>query len=170
MKYKFTKEDLELAIKNSLSIAQVCRELGIRPVGGNYKTLKSKFKIWELDTSHFTGQGWNTGKRFRKFSKSLTLDQILIEDSPYLSTNSLKKRLLKEGVLQNICSVCSIVDWNGLPLVLQIDHINGVNTDNRIENLRILCPNCHAQTSTYRGKGIVKSISERRQSEYDESL
>lgn len=149
MKYKFEKEELSKIVMGVLSIAEVCRRLDMKAVGGNYKTLKKYFKLYDIDTSHFTGQGWNVGEKFTNFSKSYTLEEILIENSPYTSSNHLRIRLIKEGVKEDRCEKCKIVDWCGEPLSFHLDHINGDNTDNRIENLKILCPNCHSQTPTY---------------------
>lgn len=166
MRYKITKEQLEQAVRNNLSIAGVCRDLEIRPVGGNYKTLKAKFKEFNIDISHFTGQGWNQGKRFKKLKKNIPLDEILVENSSYLSTTSLKKRIIKEGLKIHKCEICNITNWNDKVITLELDHVNGNNTDNRIENLRILCPNCHSQTSTFRGKTKLSNISEKKAIEY----
>jgi len=152
MKYKHTKEQLQLAVDNSLSIAEVCRQLGIRPVGGNYKTIHRKLAFYQISTEHFTGQVWNVGTRYRPIKKAQSLDLILVKDSTYCSSSGLKQRLFKEGVLEPKCQVCGLSSWMGKPVPTELDHINGVNTDHRIENLRILCPNCHAQTSNFRGK------------------
>jgi len=80
--------------------------------------------------------------------------EIFIEDSPYVNNRvELKKKALRAGYLENECYICHLGPvWNGQPLVLQLDHINGKNNDHRPENLRILCPNCHTQTETYAGK------------------
>jgi hypothetical protein len=152
MRYKHTKEELEEAVKKSLALAGVCRELDMKPCGGNYKTLHTKFKEWEIDTSHFTGAAWNQGNTFRPFGKKYELVDVLIEDSPYKSSHSLKKRLFKEGLKTKECEECGIVEWNGKQITLELDHVNGDNTDNRLENLKILCPNCHSQTPTFRNK------------------
>ena len=80
----------------------------------------------------------------------------LFAKSSNVSTVSLKKRLIDAKLLEYRCSKCGITEWQGEPLTLQLDHINGNHTDNRIENLRLLCPNCHSQTHTYAGKSASK--------------
>lgn len=154
IKYKTTKEQLETIARESLNIAEVCRKLGIIAAGGNYKTVKTKIQEWGIDTSHFTGQGWNTGERFRKFSKEYSLEEALVEHSPYKNNGSLKRRLITNDILEYKCDECGIELWLDNPIVLELDHINGNNRDNRLENLRLLCPNCHSQTSNFRGKNI----------------
>ena len=93
------------------------------------------------------------------FKQTISLYEILNGQHPHYNTNSLKKRLIKEGIKQNKCENenCSIVDvWNGKPLVLHLDHIDGDSTNHKLENLRMLCPNCHSQTETYAGKKTRK--------------
>ena len=83
----------------------------------------------------------------------IPLDEILSGDHPHYQTLKLKKRLIKEGILENKCSCCGIVEWQNKPIALQLDHISGDNSDHCLENLRLLCPNCHSQTDTWCGKG-----------------
>jgi 5-methylcytosine-specific restriction endonuclease McrA len=81
------------------------------------------------------------------------LQDILDSEYPNYPTGKLKKRLVKEGILEYKCVLCgNDGNHNGLPLTLQLDHINGVNNDHRLNNLRLLCPNCHTQQDTYAGK------------------
>lgn len=149
MKNRFSKEEYEIAISSSVSIAEVCRKLGIRPNGGNYNTIHNVINKYNIDISHFTGQGWNTGLKFKP-KKSIPINEILKENSFYQSYK-LKQRLFKEGLKEMKCECCNLTEWMGKPIALELHHINGINTDNRLENLIILCPNCHAQTEHYRG-------------------
>jgi ribosomal protein S27E len=152
MKYKFNKVQIETFVKECFSIAEVCRKLEIKPSGGNYKTLKNKFNEWEIDYSHFTGQGWHKGEKFKPFNKKYKLEDVLIVNSPYKTTYHLKERLYKEHLKEKKCEICNIINWNNKEVIFELDHINGINNDNRLENLRILCPNCHSQTVTFRNR------------------
>jgi hypothetical protein len=167
MKYTYTIEELKLAVENSLSLSETCRKLNIKPVGGNLKTIKLKIKENNIDDSHFTGQAWNVGTKFVKFAKQYKLEEILIENSPYRSPNKLKNRLINAGLKDKQCEICKNTTWLNQEIKLEIHHVNGINTDNRIENLQVLCPNCHAYTDNYRGKNAKRSaLSERRDVEY----
>lgn len=150
MRTQYDQEKLNEVVSSSFSVANVCRELGLKPCGGNYKTINNKIKEWNIDISHFTGQAWNQGDRFVNFGKKYKLNDILIENSPYNNTTHLKERLYKENYKKKECEECHITSWNNKEIIFELEHINGIPNDNRINNLKILCPNCHSQTSTFR--------------------
>lgn len=163
MKREYSKEELEIVVKENYSKAECLRKLGLRPVGANYKWFDKTVTKFNLDKSHFTGQGWSFGNSLGISNRSKPLSEILVVDSSFTSSNSLKKRLIKEGIKERKCEKCLNIEWNGLPIPLELEHCNGINTDNRIENLLLLCPNCHAQTPFYRGKNKLSSLNERRE-------
>jgi len=134
-------------------------KIGLVPRGGNYKTVKMKIKKIGLDISHFTGQGHLKGKT-HNWAKKIPLEDILIKNSTYTSTTKLKDRLFKEKYLEKKCYECELTEWRGKDIPLELEHKNGDNTDNRLLNLTVLCPNCHAQTKTYRGKNIQTKAKE----------
>jgi 5-methylcytosine-specific restriction endonuclease McrA len=143
------------AVASSVSIAEVLRRLRLQPSGANYKMIHRKVRQLDLDTSHWTGQAHLRG-RTHNWSRCIPLEEILILHSPCTSTSRLKQRLIRANLLAPCCSICGIHMWNGKPLALHLDHINGVNDDYRIENLRLLCPNCHSQTENYAGRNIKR--------------
>jgi len=151
----WTDNQLIVAVKSSFSIASVLSQLSLKPTGGNYKTIENAVKRLQLNISHWTGKGHLRGKT-HNWSHSIPLSNVLTEESSYTSTFRLKNRLLKDNLLVYECSMCCISSWQGKKLALQLDHINGVNNDHRLENLRLLCPNCHSQTETFAGKNKKK--------------
>lgn len=144
---KYTEDQLRLAVQSSYSMRQVLDKLAVAPYGGNYDVLRKAIKYFDLDTSHFTSQGWSKGK---VLGPRKTLDEYL--NGYPIGSHKLRLRLISEGIFDAICSSCKLVEWLGKPIPLELDHIDGDNSNNSLENLRLLCPNCHAQTSTYRGK------------------
>ena len=148
MRHDWSEDRLRMACLQK-SYSSALKELDIPISGSNIATLKNKIMEYGIDISHMTHQGHNRGKRTRS---KRGLDQILVENSTYTSTHHLKHRLLGLDILRKECYACGIKEWMGKPAPLQLDHINGIRSDNRIENLRILCPNCHAQTDTWTGK------------------
>ena len=151
---KWSRENLEKIVKQNFSYAGILRDLNLEPKGGNYPILKKKIKEYNIDVSHLTGKAWNQGERFQQFHPVKSLKDILIENSSYSNMNKLRQRLIKEGYKSNCCEKCKRTEWEGYPIPLELHHINGIREDLRIENLQILCPNCHALTDNYRGKGL----------------
>ena len=154
--YRCTDDEVRQAVAAALSIADALRQLGLAPKGANYRTIQRRIRELGLDTEHFLGQGWRKGSP-RPVVPARALEEILARDSPYQSSK-LKRRLIAAGYKDARCEECGLTEWNGKPIPLELHHINGDSTDNRIENIRILCPNCHAQTPTYRGKNIGSSM------------
>jgi hypothetical protein len=152
MRYKYTKEELQAAVRASHSIAGVCRMLQMKAAGGNYTTLKQKFEDWGIDTSHFRGQGWNVGLKFKPNPKK-PLSEIMVKGSRY-QPYKLKRRILAVGMKMHKCESCGLTTWLEDKIPLELHHTNGDKHDHRIENLQLLCPNCYALTDNYRGKNI----------------
>jgi 5-methylcytosine-specific restriction endonuclease McrA len=154
-----TKEDIIGLMKKYSNINQILISLDVNSNGsGAYKTFKAHCSNLGVSLEGY-GKFSSGG-----FQKKIPIEEILVENSTYANNVSLKKRLIREGVLDYKCVECgNIGKWNEKPLVLQLDHINGINTDNRIENLRILCPNCHSQTKTFcRGGSFIKKKTQKK--------
>lgn len=141
----WTDQQLREAVNASRNYFQVCQRLGL---ARRSVIVVNRTQQLGLDTSHFTSQ--TTRVEHRQFA--VRLEDILQNKRPFPSS-FVKKRLLKEGLLTYHCYECSLKDWRGNPITLELDHIDGNNRNNTLVNLRLLCPNCHAQTSTYCGRG-----------------
>lgn len=139
----------------SKTYKEVLGELGLSARGCNYTTLKSRITLEGISVDHFYT---NFQSRVHNKTSKPLQDLLVLNNEDYISMYSLKKRLLKANLLKNVCYICGQgPEWHGQPLTLQIDHINGNHRDNRLENLRILCPNCHTQTKTYTGRSSKKT-------------
>lgn len=150
---KWNLEELENAVKKSYSIRQVIESLGLVPAGGNYQQVKRTIKELNLSTEHFTGQGWRKGKSF-SFKPRKSLKEILVKGSNFQSFK-LRNRLFKEGLKKPKCELCGWAERSiDGRIPVELDHVNGDKYDNRIKNLRILCPNCHSLQPTHRGRNI----------------
>ena len=152
---KYDKEWLSQLCKNSYSYAEVLRKAGRKQGGGTQATLRKKIEEWEIDISHFTGQRWQESPNQTVVFPSkekYSLDQVFIKNSP-VTQKVLRGYVERHNILEYKCQTCGCDGhWQNGIISLEIDHINGDNTDNQVTNLRYLCPNCHALTETYRGR------------------
>lgn len=154
----YTQEEFIKAWNSSTSIAQVADKIGCNRSGGGYATIKSAAQELQLSDEHMQGQAWNTGLKFKP-NKPKPIEEILVEYSTY-STYNLKLRLWNEGIFPRKCNRCGIEEWMGQPAPLALEHKNGIKTDHRLENLEILCYNCHGLTDTFGGKNKKKRSDE----------
>ncbi len=152
---KWTELQLCEAVEKSQSVRQVIRLLGLIPAGGNYQQVRAAIEKSGLDTTHFTGKAWNKGLVGLGVIRT-PLQDILNGRVPFQSYK-LKRRLFASGLKTPRCELCGWAkksEDGRLPL--ELDHINGNHADNRLENLRILCPNCHSLQSTHRGRNQTR--------------
>lgn len=139
MNYRnYTDNDIIEKAKDSTSIASLLKKLGLKPAGGNYYIMKHNLQRLNIDTSHWTGQGWNKGQQLKDWSS-------------YKKTNSVKRNLLKQRVQ---CDSCNLSHWLGVAIPLECHHVDGDRTNNNYSNLKLLCCNCHALTANWRGRNI----------------
>lgn len=138
------KEILEQLVKESNSFSEILGKQNKTISGASIKLLKQKLDTYKISYSFI--------KNKKVIAKTIPLEEILQKNRPY-KAQDLKQRLIKIGILKDECCLCGQSNtWNGKALTLQLDHINGDHNDNRIENLRVLCPNCHSQTETFGNK------------------
>jgi Zn finger protein HypA/HybF involved in hydrogenase expression len=124
----------------------------------SWTVLYSKIRNGSRDRAEIRARAEEEKVSPSALTKDFPLDQVLVRGSK-ISRASLKRKLIKANLLVEQCSKCHLgLEWQGEPLTLQLDHINGDNTDNRLENLRLLCPNCHSQTDTYAGRNQPKKV------------
>ncbi len=143
MKYKYTKEKLECAIKDSISLREVMRKLGMKLSGGNHSHLSKAIKKHNIDTKHFLGQGSSKGN---SFAKKHWADILVLKDKDTRTAAHYLRRALIESGRKYNCSSCGLGNiWNNKEITLEVHHKNENWLDNTPENLEFLCPNCHSQ-------------------------
>lgn len=164
-KSKYTKELLEPLVASSSGWSDLIRKLNLKITGGNFRNIQGHVHHHGLDCSHFVGQAWSTGLTAAKdvrvrnnaAANTHTCETALVANYPGKLNSSTMKRLLLETGRPYVCENGHLPVWMDQPMSLHIDHINGINNDNRPENLRFLCPNCHQQTKTW-GNGAGGGI------------
>lgn len=152
-KAKYTEKELREAVATEDSIAGVLQKLGLKQGGGTHTAIAHKIRALNLDTSHMSGQLWSKGKTCiddSRIPSKPDADKIFIENSS--ASKSLVRSILMKQGRGTKCEICGIESWNGQPITFEMDHINGLRMDHRMENLRFICPNCHSQTPTFRNK------------------
>jgi transposase-like protein len=145
-----SEEEVRAAVADSLSYAEVLRRLGLRAAGGNHRTVRKYVEeVWRIPTDHFDA---NAARGRTRARTATPLEEVLVAGSTY-HRGHLKRRLLAEGLKRPECAMCGQgAVWHGRRMTLVLDHINGVHDDHRLENLRILCPNCNATLDTHCGR------------------
>jgi len=145
----YTEEEARVAIAASKSWAESLRYLGLCPTGGAWRILKKYARIWGVSTDHFDPEAARVANLRRR---QRSLSEMLVENSP-CARKDVKRRLLAEGMKDPVCEMCGQDEmWHGRPMSMILDHINGVRDDHRLENLRMLCPNCAATLDTHCGR------------------
>lgn len=149
-KPRYSEQDVREAIASSQCLTEALRKLGLRPAAGNHRTLRRLIERYDIATDHFDP---DQGRRSRRSRSTATpLPEILVERSTY-NRGKLKQRLYDSGLKLRRCELCGQgEDWHGGHMSLILDHINGMPNDNRLENLRIVCPNCAATLETHCGR------------------
>ncbi len=137
---KYSDDDIRKNAQTVKTMGELLRSLGLRPAGGNFNNIRRKLQQLQIDCSHWESderRAWNKGKQLKDWSD-------------YSKIDSLKPHLIKERSHQ--CERCKLTEWQNEIIPLEVEHSNGDRTDNRKENLKLLCCNCHALTPTWRGR------------------
>jgi len=136
----YTDQEVVNAAKNVFSIAGLLKSLGLKPAGGNYANVKRTIQRLNIDTAHWTGQGWNNGKQLKDWKD-------------YTRVAKIKPHLIK--LRSHKCEICKNSKWLDNLIPLEVHHIDGDRTNNELKNLQLLCCNCHATTDFWRNKKKV---------------
>ncbi len=155
--WSVSKEQLESIILKSSSYSEILRKLNIFSQGSNINTLKRRIEYENIDATHIKkGLNSNKGRKFGPNKNKIPNNKLFVENSNTVRS-VIRLRLMQESIIPYSCSDCGLLPtWNGKPISMVLDHINGVPNDNRLENLRFLCPNCNSQTETFAGRNIKR--------------
>jgi len=148
LKLKYSKSEIAEVAKNSRSKRECLLKMNLAPYGGNYRVLDKYINFYQIDTSHFLGQGWNVNNSPADVKP---IKKYFNNEIP-ITSYKLKNRIIKEKLKPLKCEVCGLEKWNDVEIPLELHHINGNNKDNSFDNLQLLCPNCHALTDNYRNR------------------
>lgn len=145
--YELTDEQFVSLLKNSTTISEVLFKLGYSIKGNSwgYSQVKQRMTDLNLDFSIFKGKN----SIYKNTAAKAVTPEILFKNNCKHNRNILRRYIIKNELIPYKCSICGLTTWNNKTISLELDHINGINNDNRLENLRFLCPNCHSQTTTY---------------------
>jgi 5-methylcytosine-specific restriction endonuclease McrA len=154
---RWTDDELRAAVASARTAREALHLLNLRGSGGNYRTFRRHVARLAIDTSHFVGKAHLAGRARENLRSRRPLSDLLVENGSYDNTSRLRQRLIRERVLEARCAECGLDAWRGRPIPLELDHINGERSDLRPGNLRLLCPNCHALTPTYKGKNTMRA-------------
>ena len=143
--YKLTDEEFIDLVKSSLNTSEVLFKLGYNTKGNSWGYSQVKQRMTDLN---LTGRDFKGRSAITNDYKKVDKQKLFCQHSKH-NRNVLRKTIIREQLLPYKCAICGITEWQGKTLSLELDHINGENNDNRLENLRFLCPNCHSQTTTY---------------------
>lgn len=146
---KYTKELLEPIVADSDSIADVVRALGLKMSGSTQNLITTRIKEYGLDTAHFTGKAWRRGRTFDYEFKGAEHYLVMLPEGAVRPAAKYLRRAMIESGVEYVCVNGHPPEWMGKTLRLHVDHVDGNNLDNRLKNLRFLCPNCHDQTETW---------------------
>jgi HNH endonuclease len=145
----WTDADLADAVRLSRSYSEVVTKLGLNQGGGTHQHIKLHMRRMGLEFDHRDSHAWMRDPGAKTGGRPMPLSEVLVRNSTYTSSGRLRGRLIRAGLKEARCEMCGLTEWRGEAIQLELDHIDGNRSNNMLSNLRMLCPNCHAQTETW---------------------